>query len=814
MSLLSSFFSSIGRSIVPERPSLLTGTVARSLALPPHIEEADAADVAIVRGKGWIDDLEKAGDPYSAGVARSLVSSLEGRDNELSRLLLTAMRTMAPPRRGDRALLGAYRYMPHLRSVVGRVASSCAAVPWRVYKVPRDRAGNGAKSIVTGHAPDYVAHVDRLKMVKSLVDAGELKEAPNHMLARLLRKPNPEMTSYQLRKLSYVHREIVGERIFIIERNEAGIPVELWPVPPHWVQAIPRPGFDFYDIQSRSGGRAFVKAADVWYMRDLDAESPYERGAGIGRAVSDELDVDEFAAKHMRGWFANHAVPAYLIGVGNSELDDGSDGDAGDDVVERASLKWREQNKGMGRNNRVQFHNGTLTAIRLDDSFKDMAIVDVRKYEAQITRETWNVPPEVLGHVENSNLATIEEAINILAMLVVTPRLEDEQAEINENLAMQFPDGDRVIAVYDNPVRPNMKLITDMSKVAPSVPSVNDTRRWMSLAPLAGGDDIHVVNGRFEKWDPNGSPPLTTPAPGTPTKPGAPVADDEDLDKKSKSSDAAGRRLPLNPAHNRPQSKAFTADEVDELVSKVVSTILVEETTGTMTEVVTDFGTKSLRDVGLAASFSIYDPLVVDALAQYATDRVKGINETTREQLRIELIKGVDAGEGIGPLSARVRGVFDEAVIVRSATIARTEVGHAASLARWAGWMQAGEDVVPFKRWITTMDGRERHAHATINRQLQKLSSPFVCEGSKAQHPGGFGKADLDINCRCAAIPVLDFNAAEQETKTLTPDEEQALWVAYDRALAVWEGKVAELWRVAFARQQAAVLSSLIRLAA
>lgn len=761
---------------------------AFSAKAPPTIPvPVEALLIESSEERTWVDDSPisyRPDDAYTEQVLRSVISDLESRgtDSRAAAILLGSLRSTLPPRRGTRELLAAYRYMPHLRSVVGRVASSVSSVPWKVYKIPRGKELKTSKAaLFTRSAREDVAAM-RAKVIKEAVDVGDLVEAPNHLLSIMLNRPNPEQTGVVLRKTAQIHMELVGEAFFLRESNGMGVPVELWGIPPHWVKDVPRPGNDFFEIQF-NGARFKVPSDDVWWVKDTDAERPYERGSGIAAALSDELDVDEFAAKHMKSWFANHAIPSALVGIKG----------AGDEEVKKAGEDWREKNRGPFRNNRVHFHNGELTFNRLDDNFKDMEIIDVRKYEAQITRETWNVPPEVLGHVENSKLATIKEALNILGILTVVPRLEMWSAEINEVLTRWYPDGDRLIVVYENPIRPNMKEILEAAKSAPEAPSVNDWRAWMNLPPVNGGEEIHIVAGRFQKWDPNGSPlPALPPAPPAPQTPPA---------KK--------KTIPFNRS-----TKAIDQTVIDEIADAATTNVISEETGKVMEQVIESFAIEALRSVGLGASFNMTNPAVIAWLAEYGGDKITEINTTTKTAIRLELLQGVAAGEGIGPLSRRVREVFDEATAVRSRLIARTEVVGASNFARLEAFTVMGDDLIKAKRWLTTIDGRQRSTHAKLNGQLQPLDQPFVSSsGAKAQHPGGFGKASEDCNCRCTFLPILELDDEGQEKTPITAEQEVSIWRAYDREIALWEGAVREAWVKVFARQQAAVLRILERLA-
>lgn len=56
------------------------------------------------------------------------------------------------------------------------------------------------------------------------------------------------------------------------------------------------------------------------------------------------------------------------------------------------------------------------------------------------------------------------------------------------------------------------------------------------------------------------------------------------------------------------------------------------------------------------------------------------------------------------------------------------------------------------KRWVTSMDGREREWHGIANGQEVDFDKPFTVGGESMQRPGE-GSARNVINCRCSMIP-------------------------------------------------------------
>ena len=67
---------------------------------------------------------------------------------------------------------------------------------------------------------------------------GEEQELDEHAFLDFWDNPNPlhEMSNAALWRLLEIYLALKGEGYFIIEKDIFGRPVELWPVPVHWVQ--------------------------------------------------------------------------------------------------------------------------------------------------------------------------------------------------------------------------------------------------------------------------------------------------------------------------------------------------------------------------------------------------------------------------------------------------------------------------------------------------------------------------------------------------------------------------------------------------
>lgn len=168
--------------------------------------------------------------------------------------------------------------------------------------------------------------------------------------------------------------------------------------------------------------------------------------------------------------------------------------------------------------------------------------------------------------------------------------------------------------------------------------------------------------------------------------------------------------------------------------------------------VVEDQGEQAIADLGLDLAFDVAKRDIAEWIEERAARNVRHINETTRERLRAEIAESEDARESLGELIARVERVF-EGRRANASVIARSEVTPAYSYATIEAWQQSG--VVEGKEWLSANDDAVRDAHRELDGQVVPLGGMFRVDGAEAPHPGAFGVAELDIQCRCTLVASL-----------------------------------------------------------
>lgn len=394
-----------------------------------------------------------------------------------------------PPKRGTRELLQAYKEQPWLRAVTSRIARSVATASWSAYARAAEpmpsrimrvrRLGSRGALPDVGGVPAWRWAQDRLvrdvgllapdletraRRRRELAAQGLLREIPDHPLLELLNAPNKDQTGFTSRLITQVHLDIKGEAFWYLDLDSQGMPTGFVPLPPHWVAGVPTATGEPFRV-SFAGLQFNVPPERMIWLRDPDPEQPFARGTGVAEALSDELETDEYAAKYVKTWFFNGAVPSGIAAFeGASEPE-----------LKRAREKWEQEHQGHQRANRMFFANGKMNFSKVDNSFKDQQLMELRKHERDTIGQVFGMPPEILGIIENSNRSTIDAARFIFALGIEFPRCQFLRSELQHQLVPKFDGGDFCLEV-EVPIPEDEQHRLDVMRAQPGAFSMNEWR--------------------------------------------------------------------------------------------------------------------------------------------------------------------------------------------------------------------------------------------------------------------------------------------------------------------------------------------------
>lgn len=604
-----------------------------------------------------------------------------------------------------------------------------------------------------------------------------------HPALEWLRAGNKKMRGRQAIALTVTYKDLQGECFWVLGRDatKRGAVADFAPIPSNWVVTVPYDGFPFYTIQPKSGRTFDIPESQVLHFRDVDPTDPYGRGTSITGAMKVELSADEAAAQYLDSHFKNRARPDLIIT--GSEKQPMSAIDA-----KKLELTWLEKFRGAKRAGRPLFSAGPIEVKEVGANLRDNMMAPVRAELKQTISEAYSIPPEILGRLTSSNRATIESADYLLAVHTIVPRLEWLKDVLEPFMAEEF--GLKGLTLqYDNPVAENVDQILKAMQAFPEDFTPNEVRTLVGRKPLPDGDERHEPKIPLmqpgEGGEGNDGPPKP---PGKKPKPAEDDEDDEPDKGTSPARDVAKSMtlediVRVSEAHEDPMVRA----EASALMDGVLRGLLME------------YGGELLKQLEDSARFEL-NSKVANWLIGRGSRLMGEIDATTREALKASLVSGAASNEAVEQLLERVEELFKDAARKRATMISQTEATELTGFGSLAAAEQAGMER---KQWLSSQDHVVRDTHRALHKQVKLLNEPFQStSGAQAQHPGAFGVAKEDINCRCAMRPVLDGE------KAFGQDEFEA-W--YPGARDVVTSKIEETVRNIFYAQAEVVKTQLRR---
>ncbi len=394
-----------------------------------------------------------------------------------------------PPRRGTPGLLRAYSDMPWLRAVTTRVATMTATPRWHIYAVQR-ATNTGAKRYVRDYALQRAPFGERRKMLTSLARTGELVEIFEHPFLDAWQGGGSYVTGMQTRKLLQIYLDLVGEAFLIKERNAAGAVVGLWPVPPSWIITVPTPLQPWYWIIFRNQ-RLQIPDTEVLWAFEPDPYNPYGRATGMANSLADELDTQEFASKHIRGFFFNNARPDFVAWVKGDPNTPSAR--VSETELVRLKQRWLQEHQSVFRRWAPHFVNRELGIYEFKQDLQAIQAIPLLQHERDTIVQVYGVPPEIFGIINDSKRSTIDMAAFHMGLFVVQPRLESQRDILQAHLLPEYDE--RLVIEYDSPIPEDREFAINVVNAAPWAFSMDDVRAIAALPTLGPekGGDLHPV---------------------------------------------------------------------------------------------------------------------------------------------------------------------------------------------------------------------------------------------------------------------------------------------------------------------------------
>lgn len=199
------------------------------------------------------------------------------------------------------------------------------------------------------------------------------------------------------------------------------------------------------------------------------------------------------------------------------------------------------------------------------------------------------------------------------------------------------------------------------------------------------------------------------------------------------------------------------------------------------------------QQVGADVGFDLWDEQTVrrliveqpDLMPYYPAERaIKRRIDLAwgKRQITAQVTSGILQGESIKHLADRLQTNIPNMNRDSAIRAARTAVTGAQNAGRMDSYTRAEEMGIRLKkRWVSTLDGRTRHAHQLLDGQVQPNEKPFQSILGEIMFPGDPNAAPANVyNCRCTLIAEVEdvdtSNALRRDRWGVLPNMTFAQW--------------------------------------
>lgn len=418
-----------------------------------------------------------------------------------------------PPKRQGKQYLDTYNTMPWARAPVSRIATTVAGTHWRLYAMKGGKDELGRDRFVRNSSMQRMQKTLRKTALREAIDIGKATEIEEHILLDALNNGNAMLSGFSSWKISQSHVDLVGECFWMKERNAAGKPIAFWPIPTYWIIDTPTMTHRFFKVSFRAWQGEIPDTEIVWF-KDPDPVNPYGRGSGTAQTLADELESDEYAAKHIKQFFFNRAKPDFMV------YPKGETNNMGEDQVKLLERKWLDSQQGFWRAFRPQFMSREVGIHEFTQNFQHLQMNELRSHSRDTSLQTYGVNPEILGVIENSNRSTIDGAFYAFQKLAIEPRVEFWRSEMQQKVIPEYDP--RLIIDYDSLVQEDQEFYLKAYMAKASTITVDEWRKLQGLPPVGGEEGelrFQAINETLEsgfeeseddvdEYEPDGQPQI------------------------------------------------------------------------------------------------------------------------------------------------------------------------------------------------------------------------------------------------------------------------------------------------------------------
>jgi len=576
------------------------------------------------------------------------------------------------------------------------------------------------------------------------------KEVKPADIVALFENPNPLMSINELLEAIVIFHGLYGECFLVLTQSlgqltgARRLPAEIWTFNPTYFQQIIDNGRLIgwrYKYQQ-------LKVEEVIHIRDFH---PYNEFRGLSplKPIQKTIDIDWLSLIYNKSFFENDASPGFMLGTDKALTAE---------QRTRITEWWNKEYKGASKAFKVAVLEAGLKPLTIGINQKEMQFIEQKRFMREEIIGIWRVPKAMFSITDDLNYATFIGQKKVFWTDTLMPILRKIEDEFNSQFFTRYAPDVRCRFDYSNVIA----LQEDFKD------KVQTAKELFNMGFTANEVNDRLQLG-FEKkpWRDYWWVPFSLLPAGS----SAPAAAEGNNGKQIKTNidDVMLWKVFLN-KHTLLESKFANAVKrffyeqrkraLGSLGSKSISKVqiglnwdfenkeLIEKSLPYVLGGIKEGADLAKEIIGGQINEDVLNGKIKSYLA-VRLQKLKGVNETIKNQLRRELEEAITAGETINQISDRIRNVYNMAS-VRAKLIARTETTGAVN---GGSELYYKESNVEKKKWVTAGDEAVRATHAAINGEIVRINERF---SNGLDFPGGDGSAGEVVNCRCTISPVIE----------------------------------------------------------
>ena len=323
-----------------------------------------------------------------------------------------------------------------------------------------------------------MGHLDRY-----LRKAVEVEEVLEHPFLDLMKNVNPFMNEFELKELTDLHQELVGNSYWYIVSNGAGVPVQIWIIPPDKMKIIPdKEKFIKGYLYINSPNDVIFDPSEIVHFKFPSANNAYY-GMGCLSAVTHAYNINDNMNRYENALFSNMARPDGILKT-EQELNDND--------FKRLKIEWNQTYGKVEKSGKTAVFDKGLDYKMISITPRELSFLAGRKITKEEIYNAFGVP---LGLVsEESNRANSEMATYTYMKNTISPRHRRKEQKMNEVLVPRFDE--RIFCVYENciPEDKEFEHRTRKENVDSAIINRNEARLELGKDEKEGLDEFYISN--------------------------------------------------------------------------------------------------------------------------------------------------------------------------------------------------------------------------------------------------------------------------------------------------------------------------------